>query len=367
MASSILLSNDVRTVLKATLMGGFGGEISFGLGLVTNPGKFGRTVLGGMITGGIAGGVKGLTSCIAAGDDAKTTAWNTLKGIAGGATIGGTAAAIGYGATKAGSKLLGTGVKACFIAGTVVLTAEGLKKIEDIRAGDRVYAKDVEGGKQEMKEVLQTFEREVDVLVHLWIGGEEIVTTQTHPFYVEGKGWTEARELTEEDRVLDSKNEKLRVEELRIEELREPVKVYNFEVEEYHTYYVGAAEVLVHNDNCGQGTGGTDDVVKEVPKTKPNQVHHYVSDKNKTYTSQFDDIAKKYNLDLDNMWNKELLPHQGRHPNAYHEFVLTEMKNADKLAQGNNDIFLDLYESEIKSIIRENPDMLYSDYWKNTE
>ena len=104
MASSILLSNDVRTVLKATLMGGFGGEISFGLGLVTNPGKFGRTVLGGMITGGIAGGVKGLTSCIAAGDDAKTTAWNTLKGIAGGATIGGIAAAIGYGAAKAGSK-----------------------------------------------------------------------------------------------------------------------------------------------------------------------------------------------------------------------------------------------------------------------
>ena len=31
-----------------------------------------------------------------------------------------------------------------------------------------------------------------------------IVTTQTHPFYVEGKGWTEAGELTEEDCVLDS-------------------------------------------------------------------------------------------------------------------------------------------------------------------
>ncbi len=30
------------------------------------------------------------------------------------------------------------------------------------------------------------------------------------------------------------------------------MKVYNFEVEEYHTYYVGAAEVLVHNDNCGK-------------------------------------------------------------------------------------------------------------------
>jgi len=260
LVNSALSGNDAKTVFQDTLMGGFTGGIfggftggvGFGLGQATNLGEFGKTVLGGVITGG---GVRGLTSSIAAGDDAKTTAWNTLKGIAGGATIGGTAAAIGYGAAKARSKLLGTGVKACFIAGTVVLTAEGLKKIEDIRAGDRVYAKDVEGGKQEMKEVLQTFEREVDVLVHLWIGGEEIVTTQTHPFYVEGKGWTEARELTEEDRVLDSKNEKLRVEGIRIEELREPVKVYNFEVEEYHTYYVGDAEVLVHNDNCGRGSG----------------------------------------------------------------------------------------------------------------
>ena len=34
------------------------------------------------------------------------------------------------------------------------------------------------------------------------------------------------------------------------------------------------------------------------------------------------------------------------------------------MANGNKDIFLDLYESEIKSIIRDNPDMLYSNYWK---
>ena len=41
------------------------------------------------------------------------------------------------------------------------------------------------------------------------------------------------------------------------------MKVYNFEVEEYHTYYVGAAEVLVHNDNCGRGTGNADGSSKE--------------------------------------------------------------------------------------------------------
>ena len=97
---------------------------------------------------------------------------------------------------------------------------------------------------------------------------------------------------------------------------------------------------------------------------KPNQVHHYATDKNKTYTQMFRDIADKYGLDLDADWNKELLPHQGRHPNAYHDFVLDEMRNIDNIANGNKDIFLELYESEIKSVIRENPDMLYSDYWK---
>ncbi|MDO4304978.1 MAG: AHH domain-containing protein, partial [Bacillota bacterium] len=107
-----------------------------------------------------------------------------------------------------------------------------------------------------------------------------------------------------------------------------------------------------------------DDMIEGGSTTKPNQVHHYATDKNKTYTQAFKDITDKYGLDLDADWNKDLLPHQGRHPNAYHDFVLDEMRNIDNIANGNKDIFLDLYESEIKSIIRDNPDMLYSNYWK---
>lgn len=34
---------------------------------------------------------------------------------------------------------------------------------------------------------------------------------------------------------------------------------------------------------------------------------------------QLEEIANRYGLDLDDAWNKDLLPHQGRHPNAYHE------------------------------------------------
>jgi hypothetical protein len=40
------------------------------------------------------------------------------------------------------------------------------------------------------------------------------------------------------------------VEKHRVEELDEPVDVYNFQVEDYHTYFVGESAVWVHNDRC---------------------------------------------------------------------------------------------------------------------
>ncbi len=59
--------------------------------------------------------------------------------------------------------------------------------------------------------------------------------------------------------------------------------------------------------------------VKGGSGTKPEQLHHFATNKNKTYTPQFEEIANKYGLDLDDAWNKEYMPHQGRHPNEYHE------------------------------------------------
>lgn len=98
--------------------------------------------------------------------------------------------------------------------------------------------------------------------------------------------------------------------------------------------------------------------------TKPNQVHHFATNKSKTYTSQFEKIANKYNLDLDGAWNKELMPHQGRHPNAYHDYVLDNMQKFDKIAQGDQTKFLKLYD-QMKQKIISNPDMLYKNYWIN--
>ena len=72
----------------------------------------------------------------------------------------------------------------------------------------------------------------------------------------------------------------------------------------------------------GEPSGSSINAPKEVPAQKPLQNHHFATNKNEKFTPQFEEITKKYNLDLNGDWNIEKLPHQGRHPNDYHKFVL---------------------------------------------
>ena len=140
----------------------------------------------------------------------------------------------------------------CFVAGTAILTLDGSKPIESIKAGDYVYATDPETGESSYKRVVQTFERETDEIVKVTYGGETITTTPTHPFYVPQRGWTEAIKLRAGDILVKNNGEYVVVEKVQHEILETPVIVYNFEVEDYHTYYVAASAdsdvfVLVHN------------------------------------------------------------------------------------------------------------------------
>ena len=119
-------------------------------------------------------------------------------------------------------------------------------------------------------------------------------------------------------------------------------------------------------DKAAEVTSKAGKITEGGSGTKPEQLHHFATNKNKTYTPQFEKIANKYGLDLDDAWNKEYMPHQGRHPNEYHEYVLDNMIEFDRIAQGDKNIFLKLYE-KMKVHITDNPDMLYKDYLGNCE
>ena len=138
---------------------------------------------------------------------------------------------------------------ACFIAGTYVLALNGLKRIEDIVAGDKIMAADPDTFEVAERTVLETYVRQVDKLVHITVNGEEIVTTDNHPFYVQGRGFINAGNLLVGDKLISVNGDDLIIEDYYIELTEEPVSVYNFQVEDFHTYFVGDCAVWVHNNN----------------------------------------------------------------------------------------------------------------------
>lgn len=85
--------------------------------------------------------------------------------------------------------------------------------------------------------------------MHLTISDEEIVTTDNHPFYVQGRDFIEAGNLLVENKLVSVNGDDLTIEDYHIELTEEPVSVYNFQVEDFHTYFVGNCTVWVHNNN----------------------------------------------------------------------------------------------------------------------
>ena len=140
---------------------------------------------------------------------------------------------------------------ACFIAGTTILTATGLVAIEKLAAGDKVISTNPDTLETAEKTVLETYVRQVDKLVHITINGEEIVTTDNHPFYVQSRGFIDAGNLLVGDKLISVNGDDLIIEDYQIELTEEPVSVYNFQVEDFHTYFVGECVVWVHNAECG--------------------------------------------------------------------------------------------------------------------
>ena len=191
----------------------------------------------GAVTGGISGAVMHRMT---------TGSWSGATNAAiDGAAIGFMTGAVTGAITGAISS------PSCFVAGTTVLAATGAVAIETIQKGDQVWAWDEETGEVAIKEVVETYVNETYELVHVFVNGEEIVTTPAHPFYSPVKGWTEAVHLRAGDILVLVNGKYVVVEKIQHEILETPVTVYNFQVEDYHTYYVTDAGVLVHN-SCAQ-------------------------------------------------------------------------------------------------------------------
>lgn len=163
--------------------------------------------------------------------------------------------------------------KLCFVAGTLVHTREGAVPIEAVREDDEVLSKNERTGQIEYQRVRQTFVREADEIVYVTIAGEEtkpVGATDEHPFYVrrarsdtsgedecpaDAGEWLAAGELKAGDLVQRPSGEWAEVASLK--RVKGRVKIYNFEVERNHNYFVGKLGTLVHNTCPGRITPGS--------------------------------------------------------------------------------------------------------------
>lgn len=198
-----------------------------------------------------------------------------------------------------------------FVAGTLVHTKNGLVPIEKIRIGDCVLSQPEETVELVDKQVLRTFsfeDKQVCLVEYAWVADvrpdgtgkpwEPLVAAIDQSFFVKEVGWTSADELdpgSEYKLILcDGSLAQVIYQELRNTEvpnvalamnqhywgdhgslvdlrgnstkiiarnkynayalgLEGPYfhqRVYNLEIEEHHTYYVGEMGVWVHNADC---------------------------------------------------------------------------------------------------------------------
>ena len=191
----------------------------------------------GAVSGAVGGAITGAIQ-----SRIETGSWdNALEAAVDGAVDG------FLGGAVSGFIIGGITSKFCFVAGTLIHTEDGLVPIEEIKPDQLVWAEDPETGERALKRVVRLFRNEKFELVHLQVNGETITTTVGHPFFVQGKGWVAAKNLVVSDKLELLDGGEAYVDAIDQEKLTESVKVYNFEVEDFHTYYVGKISVLVHN------------------------------------------------------------------------------------------------------------------------
>lgn len=198
---------------------------------------------------------------------------------------------------KIKKNIVAEGGGGCFPAGTKINTPEGYRFIEDIKAGDLVYAFDLtsrepgmpdeQPGRTFVKQVTETFKHSFgDVgytskllnieyhgiaphgIVHtgtLIVTGNHYILTPSRQSEDVEAGFARADELEVGDKLWTEYGDEVRI--TSISDGDEYDFVYNFEVEDLHTYI--ASGIRVHNGGGGKSGGGG----KQAPNTiRTNQV-----------------------------------------------------------------------------------------------
>ncbi len=141
--------------------------------------------------------------------------------------------------------LRAVGAACSFPADTVVATADGQRRIGELRAGAWVRAYDEATGTTGDYPVTAVAVHTDPVIQLITIAGEVVETTPAHPFSTVEQGWVAAGDLRVGDHVRRADGSAGVVETAWVETRSEPM--YTLSVAVAHTFFVGDGQWLVHN------------------------------------------------------------------------------------------------------------------------
>ncbi|HYX37136.1 MAG TPA: polymorphic toxin-type HINT domain-containing protein, partial [Oligoflexus sp.] len=193
-----------------------------------------------------------------------------------GGLAGGAGAAVSRGLSSAASRALRATPCGCFAPGTLVMTPDGLKPIESLQAGDLVMAQDVATGKLAAKAIAQTFHYELRPYYELTFADDQgqietITVTDDHPIFIKDAGWVRSKDLKAGQELVQSNGKNARI--ISFAFTGRFGKTFNFEVQDFHTYFVANHGILVHNNTpCNTAVGYAAGVAKSA--FTPDRLQH---------------------------------------------------------------------------------------------
>lgn len=133
---------------------------------------------------------------------------------------------------------------ASFGAGTLVMTADGLRPIESITVGQMVYSRNELSFADKAQAVTDLLGREAPSYRLLRTEHDSFKVTDEHPVWVQGKGWTVAAHVAVDDVIASEQGDTQVIDNVAV---NQPLRVYNFTVANTENYFVGSGGLWAHN------------------------------------------------------------------------------------------------------------------------
>jgi hypothetical protein len=136
-------------------------------------------------------------------------------------------------------------IRSCFVAGTPVRTIHGLRPVESLQVGDQVLSQDTDRGALSFQPIMVVHHNPPSATLRLDLdNGETLVPSIYHRFWRAGRGWAIARDLKPGD-ILRTLEGRTRIKTIAP---GPTAPVYNLDVAESRTFFVGEHGALVHDN-----------------------------------------------------------------------------------------------------------------------